>query len=560
MTPSASVDALAARFWEGIKELSPVWATLLGDERSADRWDDPSAVGRAAEAALLASVLAEAEAIDEAALDVEDRITLDLVRLVARTRQRGQELALWHFDAVDQMAGPQTLPAELARLQRVDTPERVERLLARLAAYPALLDAHIANLEVGRETGRTAAPQALARTVAQIRLAISGDPEAAPILVAHPELADADKERIREALDESVNPALERFANALEAIVPFARGGDGVCWLPDGDEVYRYLILAYTGLEDDPRAIHEFGLARIAAIKDEMLAIARELGHEDIASLRAFLARDPSNHATDPAAMVALATDQIERTTAVAPDWFGRLPVSPVEVRAVEPHQERDAPPAFYIQASPDGARPGIYFLNTYDPSQRPLHRLASTTFHEAVPGHHFQIALEAEHPHLPEFRRFAARLASGAFVEGWGLYSERLADEMGLYLDARERFGMLEAQAWRAARLVVDTGIHAFRWPREQSIELLQDAAGLSRLEAETETDRYITWPGQALCYMIGQREIDGLRARLEARDGDRFDLQTFHDQVIGHGSLPLSILRDRLPEWVQPLEPQPA
>ena len=251
--------------------------------------------------------------------------------------------------------------------------------------------------------------------------------------------------------------------------------------------------------------------------------------------------------------MVRIATDQIARTTAVAPRWFGRLPVSPVEVRAVEPHQERDAPPAFYIQPSPDGARPGMYFLNTFDPASRPLHRLASTTFHEAVPGHHFQIALEAEHDTLPAFRRFAARIVGGAYVEGWGLYSERLADEMGLYADVSERFGMLEAQAWRAARLVVDTGLHAFRWERSQSVELLQEAAGLSLLEAETETDRYIAWPGQALCYMTGQRVIEALRRDLERRDGDRFDLRAFHGEVLGHGSLPLSTLRAELPAWVQ-------
>ena len=220
----------------------------------------------------------------------------------------------------------------------------------------------------------------------------------------------------------------------------------------------------------------------------------------------------------------------------------------------MEPHQEQEAPPAFYFPPSPDGARPGIYFINTFDPASRPLHRLAATTFHEAVPGHHFQIALEAEHDELPAFRRFGARLAGGAYVEGWGLYSERLADEMGLFADARERFGMLDAQAWRAARLVVDTGLHAFRWTRQQSIDLLREAAGLSQLEAETETDRYITWPGQALGYMTGQREIEPLRRELEARDGDRFDLRAFHDAVLGHGSLPLATLRGELPGWVLP------
>lgn len=560
MSDVVPVTALADRFWAGILELSPLWATMLGDESSADRWDDPSAAGRDREAELVRSVLAEAATIDASGLAVEERITLELVRLIARTRQRAAELDLWHFEAVDQMAGPQTLPGELARLQRVDSPERIAKLVARLEAYPALIDAHIGNLMEGRAAGRTAAPIAVERTIAQVRRMLESPVEESPLLVAHPELAAADRDAIAAVLRSHVQPALARFVDALETYQPAVRAGDGVCWLPDGEDVYRYLILSYTSLDEDARTIHEYGLARIAEIRSEMTAIARELGHPDVAALRAFLAGDASNHVTDPADMVRLATDQIARTTAVAPAWFGRLPVSPVEVRAVEPHQEQDAPPAFYIQPSPDGARPGIYFINTYDPASRPLHRLASTTFHEAVPGHHFQIALEAEHASLPAFRRFGARIASGAYVEGWGLYSERLADEMGLYADARERFGMLEAQAWRAARLVVDTGLHAFRWERGQSIELLRDAAGLSQLEAETETDRYITWPGQALCYMTGQREIEGLRRELEARDGDRFDLRAFHDAVLGHGSLPLAVLRAELPSWVQPREATPA
>jgi uncharacterized protein (DUF885 family) len=195
-----------------------------------------------------------------------------------------------------------------------------------------------------------------------------------------------------------------------------------------------------------------------------------------------------------------------------------------------------------------------MYFINTYDPASRHLHRLAATTFHEAVPGHHFQLAIEQELTELPAFRRFGARLAAGSFVEGWGLYAEQLAAEMGLYRTPLERFGALETEAWRAARLVVDTGIHAFGWARGQSIDLLMARAGLSRLEAETETDRYISWPGQALSYMIGQREILALRAQLEARDGDRFDHQAFHDAVIGHGSLALAVLREHLPGWVAP------
>jgi uncharacterized protein (DUF885 family) len=203
---------------------------------------------------------------------------------------------------------------------------------------------------------------------------------------------------------------------------------------------------------------------------------------------------------------------------------------------------------------SADGSRKGMYFINTYDPASRHLHRLAATTFHEAVPGHHFQLAIEQELTGLPAFRRFGARIAAGSFIEGWALYTEQLAGEMSLYRSTLERFGALETEAWRAARLVVDTGIHALGWTRQQSIDLLIERAGLSRLEAETETDRYISWPGQALSYMIGQREIMTLRAQLEARDGDGFDHQAFHDEVIGHGSLALTVLREQLPGWVQP------
>ncbi len=548
------VDALADRLWTGILELSPLWATLLGDESSADRWDDPGPAGREREAALVARTLREADAIDPSGLPTEERVTLDLIRIVCRMRAGAQEVRLWHFDGVDQMGGVQSLPSELARFQRVDGPERIERLLARLAAYPAVVDATIANLEEGVRAGRTAAPVVMDRTIAQVGRMLAGPVEEEALLVAHPELPDADRERIRAALVAHVRPALARYHAALEAARPAARAGEGVAWLPDGEAVYRHAIFAWTSLPEDPRALHGYGLEQIAAIRAEMDAIARRMGHPDVAALRAALDADPTNHATDPAELVRLAEGQVARTVAVAPRWFGRLPVAGVEVRAVEPHQEQDAPPAFYFPPAADGSRPGFYYLNTYDPASRPIHRIASTTFHEAVPGHHFQIALEAEHEGLPAFRRYGARIAGSAFAEGWGLYSERLADEMGLYADDRERLGMLEAQAWRAARLVVDTGIHAFRWDRERSIALLRDAAGLSQLEAETETDRYITWPGQALSYMTGQREIEALRRTIAARDGERFDLRAFHDAVLGHGSLPLATLRAELPGWVTP------
>lgn len=554
MTAPTPVNALADRFWDGMLALSPVWATMLGDESSADRWDDPSPAGREAEQSLVERTLAEAAAIDTKGIGTEERVTLDMIRVVCGTRLRALELRTWQVESVDQLAGVQVLPGDLARIQRVDTPERIERLLRRLAAYPALVHAVIANMDDGRRAGRTSAPVTVERTIVQLRRMLEVPATEAPLVVANTGIPAADREAIAAAIAAHVLPAQAELLAALEAYRPHVRSGDGICWLADGDALYRSMIHAWTTIDEDARSIHEYGLARLEAIRDEMAGIARRLGHRDIAALRAHLATDPANHATDPAELVRIAEDQIARTTAVAPRWFGRLPVAGVEVRAVEAHQEQEAPPAFYIPPAADGSRPGIYFLNTYDPASRPVHRLASTTFHEAVPGHHFQIALEGELTELPAFRRFGARMAGGAYAEGWGLYSERLADEMGLYRDDVERFGMLEAQAWRAVRLVVDTGIHAFRWDRARSIALLQDGAGLSLLEAETETDRYITWPGQALTYMLGQREIEGLRRDLQARDGARFDLRAFHDAVLGHGSLPLATLRAELPGWVRP------
>jgi uncharacterized protein (DUF885 family) len=552
--PSA-IDDLAERFWDGFQERNPLWATVLGDERWDDRLDDPTEAGRARELAALDEVELGVDQLDAPDLPTEDRITLGLLRVIARTRREHHTLRLWEMDGLDQMQGPQTLITELARFQRVDTRERIDRLMARLEAYPVYLAAHADNLAAGVRSGRTAARVPIERTIAQTRALADTPAESSPMLAAHPELGSADRERIAGGIDRWVRPAWAAFVASLEAYLPHARSGEGLCWLPDGDEIYRYGILATTTLPETAQGLHDHGRARLEELSRERDAIARRVGHADQVAYRAFLETDPSNRTDDPSELVRRAEAYVASAFAAAPAWFGALPSGDCEVKPVEPHQEKDAPPAFYFPPAADGSRAGRYYINTYQPGSRPLHRLAATTFHEATPGHHFQIALEAELPGLNRFRRLGSRLAGMAYAEGWGLYAERLADEMGLYADDRERFGMLDSEAWRAVRLIVDTGMHAFRWTRQQSIDLLRSGAGLSQVEAESETDRYITWPGQALAYMTGQREILALRARLEARDGDRFDRRGFHDQVIGHGSLPLATLREELPKWVTPV-----
>jgi uncharacterized protein (DUF885 family) len=280
--------------------------------------------------------------------------------------------------------------------------------------------------------------------------------------------------------------------------------------------------------------------------------LARAAGHgDDVAGYRAALGADPQNVPATADAVVARAAEDIERAMAIAPDWFSRLPEAGCVVRPVEAYKERDAPFAYYYPPARDGSRPGTYYVNTFDLPSRLYSKLATTTYHEAVPGHHFQITLEGEHPTLNRFRRYGARLVAGAYVEGWGLYAERLADEMGLFRSDGERFGMLDAQAWRAARLVVDTGLHAQRMRRGEAIDVLLDV-GMSPTDAAIETDRYIAWPGQALTYMLGRREIARLRAEIAARDGDAFRLPAFHDAVLAHGALPLSTLAAELPAWV--------
>ncbi|MGD0018317.1 MAG: DUF885 domain-containing protein [Candidatus Limnocylindrales bacterium] len=362
-----------------------------------------------------------------------------------------------------------------------------------------------------------------------------------------------DRDRLVAAIRRSIRPADQAFLETLQG--PYreaSREEPGLWSAPNGEQLYRTQVRAFTSLELDPADLHRIGLEELASIEAERREISRSLGlGDDTKVARASLEKSPGAIPQSGDELLNFARGQIERALARSPEYFGRLPKSPVEVRAVEPFKEADSPAAFYFPPAVDGSRPGVYYVNTYNLPSRSYMSLASTSFHEAVPGHHFQIALQTEMTGMSAFRRMGARMAGMAYVEGWGLYAERLADEMGLYLNPAERFGMLDGQAWRAARLVVDSGLHAFRWSRERSIAQLLEA-GLSETNALIETDRYICLPAQALTYKVGQREIEKLRAEAAARLGSAFDLRAFHDAVLGHGTLPLATLTRELPGWL--------
>ena len=547
------VDDLADRFWDGVLELNPTTATFYGDDRFADRLEDPGPEGRARSRALMERTASEAAAIDTDGLATEDRITLDMLEVVAQLQIEEDDQALHQLRVVDQMSGPQQLLPQLTQFQPADTPERLEAFIARLHAYPAFMAANAEILREGLASGLTAPRIVAERTIAQLErlLEIPIDSAIVPAMV---KVADeADRERVRDVVREQVYPADAAFLDTLKGEYLAATREDPGLWsAPNGEQLYRTAIRSWTTLELDPGEVHQIGLRELERIEAERGEIASAAGFDgDTSAYRAALAADPDNIPDTKDALVARAVEYIDRAMAVAPRYFSVLPRAACVVQAVEEYKEKDAAFAYYYPPSPDGSRPGIYYANGYELATRQFSSLATATYHEAAPGHHFQISLEMENPNLNTFRRLGARMVGGAYVEGWGLYSERLADEMGLFANDAERFGMLDAQAWRAARLVVDTGLHALRWPRQRSIEFLRNA-GLTDTDAVIETDRYISWPGQALTYMIGQLEIQRLRAELSARDGSAFDLRAFHDAVLGHGSLPLATLTRELPSWL--------
>ena len=486
-------------------------------------------------------------------LSVEDRITLDLVRVVCELSIEQDDQRFDMFRAVDQIQGPQTLLPQVVLFQPADTPERLEKLLARIEAYRDYMGANTELLREAAATGMTHPRIVIDRTIAQLEGLLAGSIDNSPIVTGARVASEADRARVAELVERVVLPADRAYLEVLRSTYsPAARPADGLWSAPNGEELYRTQMLAWTTLKLDPQEIHDYGKDQIVALESERRRIAQAHGFgDDTHAYRAALAADPSNLPASREELVRRATEDIERALAVAPRAFGRLPRATCEVREVEAFKEKDSPFAYYYPPTADGSRPGIYYVNAYDLPSRTYSALGTTTYHEAVPGHHFQIALEMEHPDLPKFRRFGSRLVGSSYVEGWGLYSERLADELGLFRNEAERFGMLDAQAWRAARLVVDTGLHALRWTRQQSIDFLREA-GLTDTNATIETDRYITWPAQALTYMVGQRELLRLRQEIALRDGSRFDLRAFHDAVLGHGSLPLATLARELPGWV--------
>ncbi len=541
------IRQLADRFWEGLLETQPILGTSIGDERFDDRLPDPTAAGRAREESLMRDSLDQLAAFDRDRLDVTARTTADVLeticlRSLAALEQRTDLLA-----PASHLFGPANMLGEIASLQRADTPDRLDRYEARLRSFGPHLDAWSDVAREGIAAGITSPRVVVERSIAQIERILGLGTSGSPALLPAGDDAAA-KDRLEGVVRDIVNPAYASFLDVLRGTyLKAATETIGLSALPGGDAMYSAEILSWTSLPLDARDVHELGTERFAAIQAEKRDIAARLGFSSPAEATAARVASDDGVAASAEAFIKFVEDQVQRSWEVAPRFFGVLPRANCEVRRVEEFREADMPFAFYNPPTDDGTRPGIYYVNAFDFERRPLMHLAAVTYHEANPGHHFQIAIEQEMPDRPALRRFGGGLAAASFAEGWGLYSERLADEMGLYLDEWERLGMLDGQAHRAARLITDTGIHALGWGREQAINKLVEG-GNPRSDAEIEVDRYIAMPAQALSYMIGMMEIEKARGATAAREGSAFSLKAFHDRVLSLGQLPLPALRREL------------
>jgi uncharacterized protein (DUF885 family) len=537
-----AAKTVANDYWEEFLQLDPLVATFIGDERYDDRLPDPSPEGQERMRALQERALQGIAPIDRARLDVDLRTTLDLLEFGAKRVLKDLDLRIDRLYAVTHLFGPGNLLADLATRQRADTPERLDRYVARLEAIPAYLQAIGDVAAEGAAAGQTQPALVVERTIAQIERLLSMPADESPGMDPVADAADEAKQRVATTLKDQVWPAYGAYLEMLRTYRGSSRDSVGLSAIKGGDGAYAAQIEAFTTVPLDPRRVHEIGLEQLAAIQEERRHIAEKLGFGTAEDALAEYAATGRNTAASREEYLRVVEDQVRRSWEAAPAFFSRLPSANCEVKMIEEFREADMPGAFYESPTMDGSRAGVYFVNTGEVQHRPLHQIATTSFHEANPGHHFQLSIEQEFTDRLPLRRFNP-LSGDSFVEGWGLYSERLADDMGLFLNDYERIGMLEAQAFRAGRLIVDTGIHALGWDRERAIRQMMET-GSGRLECEIEVDRYISWPGQACAYMIGQLEIQRWRRELSSRDPAGFDLRAFHDRLMSLGSLPLQVL----------------
>ena len=552
-----SLNALFQQYWDTTLEYAPEFASVIGDKRFNDKIHDQSAKAFNEYLARENALLLKLAAIDSTGMSDQEKTSQRLLIQEIADDQEGAEFKEWEMP-INQMDGIYSEYPQLVEELSFNSVKDYDDWIARLRAMPAAFDQVITNMSIGMDDHRVPPRLLLEKTLVNVKQLAGQKPEesplASPLKKIPASIPAADQERIKKemlaAVEKQVLPAYNRLARFIEATyIPAGRTEPGISALPDGAKYYQYLIRHTTTTNLTAEQIHQIGLDEVKRNDDEELAIAKKLGFADLKSFRASLKTNPKLHPASAAAILDTYRSYLTPMQAKLPTLFGRLPKAPFEVAAIPDYLEKTSASAYYEPGTPDGSRPGRLRINTYQATDRNLYEAESTAYHEGIPGHHMQISISQEQTGVPEFRKYGEYTA---FVEGWALYAERLGKDLGLYQDPYSDFGRLEGDQERAIRLVVDTGVHAGGWTRQQMVDFFHDHSSIAEPEVQSEVDRYIAWPSQALAYKIGQLKILELRDGAKKALGDKFDIRAFHDQVIDSGALPLDVLDERIHAWI--------
>ncbi|MDE2156674.1 MAG: DUF885 domain-containing protein [Xanthomonadaceae bacterium] len=552
-----ALNALLAEQWQYTLKNSPEFATTLGDLRYNDRWSDVSLAHQAADRRATEDFLARFLAIPVGGLSDADRLNLQLMVRQLKDQLRSYQLKLNEMP-LDQMSGVHIALAGFVSSIPFHDVKEYDDYLARLKAVPKLFDQVTEVARQGMRDKMMPPKYLLEKVVTQIdsieKPAGMDSVFAEPLKHFPKSVPAAERKRLHDeilaAIDDDVRPAYRKLGQFVaKDYAPHGRSQPGVWELPDGDAIYRFDVEQMTTTHETPQQIHEIGLAEVKRIEGEMTAIAHQQGFKDLASFRASLKSNPKTHATSREDILDRYRGYIAGMQPELPKLFGLLPKTTVVVKPVEAFREKEAAAAEYHPGTPDGSRPGQIFVNTGDFAHRSVLTIESTAYHEGIPGHHLQISIAQTLPKLPPFRQQAGYTA---YVEGWALYAEQLGKEIGFYKDPLSDYGRLSDELLRADRLVLDTGVHYEHWTRQQMVDFFHAHSSEDEPDVQAETDRYISWPGQALAYKTGELKILELRARAKRELGDQFDIRAFHDEILSGGALPLDVLEARTNAWI--------
>jgi uncharacterized protein (DUF885 family) len=552
-----SLHHLFDREWQYDLEQSPTRASQLGDRRWNDRWPDRSLAAIKRRHDHDVEVLKELGQIDRKKLSAGDQLNYDLFRKGYETEIEEYQYR-WYLVPLNQRGGIQT-QNELADSLRFETVKDYEDWIARLNAFPTYMDQTIALMREGAKARIVLPKVIMQRVTGQIEKQLVSKPEDSlfykPFRRYPASISSAEQQRLSRAAAAAINaniiPSYQRFKKFfVDEYLPATFEEVGAWQMPQGEAMYAFFTRKFTTTNTTPREVHERGLSEVKRIRAAMHDVMKQVGFKGtLPEFFTLLRTDKRFYYDNPEDLLAGYQAMSKQIDPHLVKVFKTLPRMPYGVEVIPAAAAPDTTTAYYRQPAADGSRAGTYFVNLYKPESRPKWEMMALSLHEAVPGHHLQIALAQELGDIPNFRRFGGYTA---FVEGWGLYAESLGEEMGLYDDPYAKFGQLTYEMWRAVRLVVDTGMHQMRWTRKQAIDYFMENAPKAELDIINEIDRYIAWPGQALAYKTGELKIKELRARAKSELGDKFDLRDFHDVVLGSGAVPLDVLERNVAEWI--------